>query len=850
MSLTGSAVAGVAAAAPAEDSSGAPGPSATATSSKGAISKRQAPGPVRDTNDAVRANGRAENRSNSPSVPAAAAVNSTPNTAAARQQPAGVDTSVAQSDLATSGSKARLPVAKAKPRRPEAAAAHSVAAVGQSQVAVAAPVLDRPTPPAIAAARSQLAGLFDVATHWLDTLPANPVTGLVQGALLLVRRALLPTGTTVAPGVTNGQTATDPYFTELQLRDYLLNLAKQQYGGLFGQTVPQYNYEYYYLRDAASGIGGAPAAGGGTTSGTNTQVAGVDEADFVETDGTNLYVSRNGALTIIDRDLNVRSQVALSGNVVGSFLSGNKLTVITQNGYGGWYGPGMVGDFAMRMPYMQWDPKTTVTVFDVSDIGAPIVTSQTMLDGSFRDARAVNGTVYVVLDSQFKLPPPNYTETPVDPTVEVDEDPLVLEDGPIAAKPAYWWNPEITSYRTYETWDEYVARVGDQIVNQAVPHYYSVDADGNAVDLGALLGADDIVRPDVDTQSSVVTVVSVDSAGSGLSDAIGRVVPNSGNAIYMTPDALYVATPDHNYSDTRQSTDTRIDRFAIKGTDIGWQASGVVSGTLINQFAMDEQDGYLRVATHTTSSQWIANSPGVNQDRGYWQSRNDNGVYVFDTKGNVLDLVGSVTGLAPGEQIYAARFVGDKAYLVTFLQTDPLFVIDLAGPTAPTLQGELVIPGFSNYLQPVGDGLLLGIGQERPAGSWNNYLHASLFDVSTGTAPAQIDREFLAQSSQWSWSEAQYDHHAVLFSPEDGLLVLPVAGNGYDSSAGTYRYDQFLSVLRVDADGITVLGEIHTDEPVIRTVRIGDVLYAVSDNQVTAYSLTDFSKIGTSNINL
>jgi uncharacterized secreted protein with C-terminal beta-propeller domain len=735
-----------------------------------------------------------------------------------------------------------------KPGRPEAAAVHSVASVGQPPVAVVAPILDRPTPPALAAARSQLTGLFDAAGHWLDTLPANPVTGLFQGALLLVRRALLPTATTVIPGVTNGQTLTDPFFNEQQLRAYLLNLAKQQYGGLFGETVPQYNYEYYYLRDAIGGGPGTPAAGGGTTSGTNVQVDGVDEADFVETDGSNLYVSRNGALTILDRDLNVRSQVALSGNVVGSFLAGNKLTVITQNGYGGWYGPGMVGDFAVRMPYQQWDPKTTVTVYDVSDINAPTVTSQTMLDGSFRDARAVNGTVYVVLDNQFKLPPPDYTETPADPAVPIDDESILLGGGEIAAKPAYWWNPEITSYRTYETWDEYVARIGDQIVGQSVPHYYSIDADGNSVDLGALLGADDIVRPDTDNQSSIVTVVSVDSAGSGLSDAVGRVVPNSGNTIYMTRDALYVATPDYNYSDTRQSTDTHIDRFGIKGTDIDWQASGIVSGTLINQFAMDEQDGYLRVATHTTASEWIANSPGVNQDRGYWQHQNDNGIYVFDTKGNTLDLVSSLTGLAPGEQIYAARFQGDKAYLVTFLQTDPLFIIDLGNPKTPTLQGELVIPGFSNYLQSVGEGLLLGIGQERRDGSWNNSLQASLFDVGTGGAPTQIDREYLDESSQWSWSEAQYDHHAVLYSPEDGLLVLPVSGNGYDSSTGTYHYSQFLSVMVVDASGITVVGEIHTDEPVVRTVRIGDVLYAVSDTRVTAYSLTDLSKIGTVNI--
>lgn len=223
---------------------------------------------------------------------------------------------------------------------------------------------------------------------------------------------------------------------------------------------------------------------------------------------------------------------------------------------------------------------------------------------------------------------------------------------------------------------------------------------------------------------------------------------------------------------------------------------------------------------------------------------NDNGVYVLDTEGDTLDVVGSVTGLAPGEQLYAVRFAGDTAYLVTFLRTDPLFAVDLSDPAAPSVEGELVIPGFSNYLQSVGEGLLLGIGQEREAGTWNTRMHVSLFDVSDGADLTQIDRQFLDSDAQWSWSEAQFDHHAVLYSAEDGLLVVPVAASGYDPQTGAYRYDTTLQVLGVDATGITVRGVIHTDGTVNRTVRIGDVLYAIGEDQVTAYSLADLSEIG------
>ena len=677
-------------------------------------------------------------------------------------------------------------------------------------------------------------GFLNSASNWFSGLPVNPVTELLQGALLLVRRTLLDFFPSLNPGQTTGQTtgtAAVPYYTDEELRDYLLELAQKQYGSLFGHTVPVYGnggpWVYDYLKvDSA-------VAGSGATSNTNTQVNGVDEADFVETDGRYIYVAHNGQLSIVGTDLTVASQSTLSGNVVGEFLAGDRLTVITQTG-SGWYGP------MVRMACMpwQWNPQTTVTVYDVTDRTAPAVVTQTMFDGGFQDARAVDGVVYVVLQRGLNLPAPQYTDTPVAPDTA---DPV---NGQLAMdmKLAYGgWEPTVTAYRTYETWDEYVARVSDQIVDLSLPHAYSVDAEGNTVDLGLVAGAGSIVRPSADDAQSVLTLVSLDSAnasaGSSFADSVGTLVSQSGNTVYMNHGALYVGTTEYQYNDSGSSNDTRIDRFIIQGTNVAWQASGVVSGTLINQFAMDEQDGYLHVATHTTEYHYV---------NDIWGTRNDNGVYTLDTVGDTLDVTGSLTGLAPGEQLYAARFVGDKAYLVTFVQTDPLFAIDLSDPAAPVLLGELEIPGFSNYLQPVGDGLLLGIGQEREAGTPNTHVHATLFDVSDGSNPTQITRQYLTENTQWSWSDAQFDHHALLYSAEDGLLVVPVYGSGYDAETGTYRYEQLLKVMRVTPTGLEVLGDIHTDQSVFRTVRIGEVLYAVSDASVTAYSLSDLTQIGSS----
>ena len=756
---------------------------------------------------------------------------STSNSAPPNTQPRAVASRMPAVARARTGSGS-LPAAFAasvsvsNPAAPAAASGPTRKAVRAARAARAAGV--RPSVPADPTAVMSMAvtGFLNSASNWFSGLPTTPVTELLEGALVLVRRTLVTLFPALNPGQTTG---TGAYYTEQNLRDYLLELAKAQYGSIFGQTVPVYGngnpWLDYYLK-AESAVS-AP----GVTSDTNTQVNGVDEADFVETDGQYLYVAHNGQLSIVGTDLTVASQSSLSGNVVGEFLAGDRLTVITQTGYG-WYGP------MVRMAYGPWwpaNPQTTVTVYDVADRTAPVIVTQTMFDGGFQDARAVDGVVYVVLQRGLDLPAPRYTDTPVDSGIVGPLDGAVSTD----LMPARWaWDPTLTAYRTYETWDEYVARVGDQIVDLSLPHAYSVDAEGNTVDLGMVAGAQDIVRPHTGDAQSVLTLVSVDAAnaspGTAFADSVGAVVSAGGNTIYMTHDALYVGTTEYRYSETGSSNDTRIDRFAIAGPQVAWQATGVVSGTLINQFAMDERDGYLHVATHTSESQWAGDT---------WSTRDDNGVYVLDTAGDTLDLTGSLTGLAPGEQLYAVRFVGDTAYLVTFLQTDPLFAIDLSDPAAPGLQGELVIPGFSNYLQPVGDGLLLGIGQERETGTWNTHVHATLFDVSDGTNPVQITRQFLTEDTQWSWSDAQFDHHALLYSAEDGLLVVPVSGSGYDAESGVYRSEQLLKVMRVSASGIEVLGDIHTDQSVFRTVRVGDVLYAVSDTSLTAYSLTDLTQI-------
>jgi hypothetical protein len=185
-------------------------------------------------------------------------------------------------------------------------------------------------------------------------------------------------------------------------------------------------------------------------------------------------------------------------------------------------------------------------------------------------------------------------------------------------------------------------------------------------------------------------------------------------------------------------------------------ASGAVPGRLLNQFAMSENNGDLRVATTT--------------DGWNFGEQSESSVYVLRPNGESLDVIGSVGGLGKTEQIRAVRFLGDTAYVVTFRQTDPLYVIDLSDPTNPALDGELKIPGYSAYLHPVGEGLLLGVGQDATDSGQTLGTQLSLFDVSDPTNPQLIDTLPIGGSSDVEW-----DHKAFLYWPEDGTIVLPVS---------------------------------------------------------------------------
>jgi uncharacterized secreted protein with C-terminal beta-propeller domain len=267
-----------------------------------------------------------------------------------------------------------------------------------------------------------------------------------------------------------------------------------------------------------------------------------------------------------------------------------------------------------------------------------------------------------------------------------------------------------------------------------------------------------------------VSVQSLD-VSSHTSAFEGSAVLSSMDHIYASEDSIYVVSQEQEkgpWSSYDDSVDTVIHRFKVdeKSGVPAYQSSGKVPGYTLNQFSLDQSGETLRVAT--TKASWAGGNGESN-------------LYILEDDGDELDRIGSVEGLAAGEQIYAVRYVEDTAFIVTFEQTDPLFTLDLTDPTAPEVRGELHITGFSNYLHPLSDGSLLGIGLDLDENGWESKgVQISRFDVSDLDNPTLADRLTLEGTG---WSEAQNDHHAfTYYAPTSSLSVPASDQSGGDSS--------------------------------------------------------------------
>ena len=326
--------------------------------------------------------------------------------------------------------------------------------------------------------------------------------------------------------------------------------------------------------------------------------------------------------------------------------------------------------------------------------------------------------------------------------------------------------------------------------------------------------------------------------------------------LYVSMSSIYLTSP-WRWEDEDLSLDgTMVYKIAVEGGEIDYVAEGFVPGWVLNQFSMDEHDGYFRIATtegHVSRS----------------RNSSTSSIYVLNSS---LGIVGSAEGLAPGEQIYSARFMGSRCYLVTFKKVDPLFVVDLSEPESPRVLGKLKIPGYSDYLHPFDENHLIGVGKETVEAeegdfAWYQGVKLSLFDVSDVSNPRELAK--LEIGDRGTDSPVLRDHRAFLFSRQRNLLVMPVLVAEIDSDAysgsvpanahGEYVY-QGAYVFHVSlTDGFIIRGKItHLDGKddllksgyyfesqysVERSLYIDDVLYTISKGMIKMNSLEDLEEL-------
>lgn len=593
------------------------------------------------------------------------------------------------------------------------------------------------------------------------------------------------------------------------LRDWVAGHAVADWGSWFGRTAATDWAVPYAAGPGESGAvpGGGAGGGGGesttTTSapgtGTNTQEQGVDEADIFKTDGRYLYTVSGNELLVIDArspsQLGIVGRVSLTntdGTVGAFYLMGDRVVILSQRyeyqqpdgeslpGPVG-FADAAVGGGAARIWWGYYKSLTVVTTIDVSDRTAPTVLHETTLDGWLVDSRAVGGRVYAVVQNDLTVP-----------------QPLLLDPAPGTDDPVY------------ESEDDYRARV-DESLPGILPEYTTTDYEsgGAVTGSGSLVDGASVYLPESAEGSQLLSIAVFDPTSASPAPASVTTVAGASGQVYASTDSLYVASTDY-YSPWRdEGATTQVYKFSLDGGSAPLDAVGSVNGTVLDRFSMDEADGYFRIAT----------TDG-------WGTGATNAVYVLGEAGSELQIVGAAEGIGDGEQIQSVRFEGDTGYVVTYRQVDPLFVLDLSHPTAPSVVGELTIPGFSSYLQSVGDGLLIGLGRDA-----RGALQLSLFDVSDPAHPTRVDT-FTFSSEEWgAWSEAEWEPHAISWFSDAGVLALPVSVN-WDTPAP-------LEVLHLDPTGINLLGEIGHDTPVERSLRVGDVLYSLSAGEIQAHDLTD-----------
>lgn len=596
---------------------------------------------------------------------------------------------------------------------------------------------------------------------------------------------------------------------------------------------------------AAPAVATAVAEGGGGAgaedfSKTNIQVEGVDEADIVKNDRKYIYAVTGNKVAIVEaypaENMKILSEINING-VNEIFINKDKLIVFAEGyeyvqysetkclaEYGDYKG-GCGGSSTY---------KSLIYIYDIEDREKPVLEQNISVEGNYIDSRMIGSYVYAISTKYVNIENP--------------ESPVYVMNGvekKVAVGEIYYWPYPDTSYTftsimavnvedgdfnsevflTGATGTIYVSqnniyltrekRISSKEYNEKLVNevYLAVLPDSEKEKVEKIMASDKSVYEKQGEVNELIQDYSESLAGNEKAEFDKK---------------LMKAFEDFEIKIQKENEKTIVNKINVDKKKIEYKGAGEVPGHILNQFSMDEYEGNFRIATTTGE---------------VWEGTSLNHLYILDEN---LKIVGKVEDLAHGEKIYSARFLGKRAYIVTFKKVDPLFVIDVSIPEEPKVLGYLKITGYSDYLHPYDENHIIGIGKEAVAASeeetssrglnfaWYQGLKISLFDVSDVVNP--IEKAKIVIGDRGTDSNALYEHKAFLFDKKRNLLVIPISlaeineskyricseeeSNSYDSynyCLTPYTYGEQVwegaYVLNINLDEISIRGKItHVDE--------------------------------------
>ena len=574
---------------------------------------------------------------------------------------------------------------------------------------------------------------------------------------------------------------------------------------------------------------------------TNVQVKGVDEPDFLKTDGKYVYIVYDNRLVITDaypaQDAKIVFKTALDvepQNLQNMFLNEDRLVIF----YYGTSQEEIIPEFGFE-PRSQSRQTTHAEIIDISDRTNPKILRDYEIDGSFYNARMIEDYVYLITTSYVDY------RYPAVPMISGDDGITLIPDvyyfdgfdrnynfNTVTAIDVFGDTLNSETFLMGGTGTIYVSEDSLYLTySQDLPYAYfdSIKRDRFFDVIVPLLPeAAQIKIRNIQDDSSIVLHEKWTLMSDILQDTYNQLDKNNRQKLFSTiNEQLY----EYDNKIQEESRKTIIHKISLDQENLEYSAKGSVPGNLLNQFSMDEYDGKFRIAT---TNEYYSHVKG---------NVRYSAVYTLDEN---LKTVGGLDKIAPNESIFSARFLGDRLYLVTFERIDPFFVIDLSENT-PKILGELKIPGFSNYLHPYDDDHIIGIGRdtiEKDNRVRQLGIKIALFDVSNVSNPKVVDEVVIG--NQQTDSIALNDHRAFLFDKNKNILSIPIHSRidalGMDDDSGIPRNEQWHGFYVYGFDkslGFDLKGKIQHatgndswpysyTSP--RSFYIEDVLYTISDS--------------------